>query len=191
MNKKDLKYGMFLQTKSKRYFFVDRMKNGDLCLRFRDGTNDIVELNQFDDKMICLFGDWTIEKIDNRNIVPPLCDLPEKFIVKNINNNKKYVAYSKMKNKINFADKKDRKIIRTKYCFNSEVTPNSGYSRDAEGNIISDWFNEVRDYYYIKQFGKMIEIQEGDIVLISEKDKLVVSYNYLLNNFNMENNIGI
>ena len=181
MNKENLKSGMFLKTKNGQYLQVE----GDdkLFFRFRDGTNNTIHLDQYDDELNCLYDAWSIVQIEDRNILPVLCNFPKTMTIRNINNNKKYKVYSKRNDQIKFADKKKTETITTRYSFNGEVGSKDGYYTDYYGNVTSDWFNEDVDHYYINHNGKEIEIEEDDFVLVNKSEKLVVSYRYLLDNF--------
>lgn len=181
MRKEEVFPGMFLEREDGNYFGVEE-KNGTIYFRFRDGSNDIVRLDQFDENLTHPIKGWSITKISNKKVIPPLCDCPETMMVRNTKNKKVYIAH---KNTEEFSDGKDTETITTRYQFNGEVGSKSGFYKDYEGNITSDWFDQEVDNFYIKKNGKKIFIEEDDFILTSGIKKDILSYQYLLENYEL------
>ena len=172
MKKSDLIEGMFLKTKNESYLLVEKAKDKSLFFRFRDGSNSIIKLDQFDDNLKCGIDEWSIVRCEERKILPPLCDMPSKLSIKNIHTGEIYDAFnSGYKKKL--CDGKDSKHI--------EHAPY--YDQGSEGVSLSEGYSEWVDYYYINSLGKKEYIREDDFILIGSNEKLLVTYRYLLNNF--------
>jgi hypothetical protein len=168
MNKRDIKNGMKLKMKNGK-ICTSLLLNGKMFFRFRDSTNDIIAIDQYDDNLNCGVDRWTITSEVKHELIPILIELPKVFSVKNIKTGEICEAHH---GDYGCYDVKEVKIEQHSYN-----------SNECEGVIDSTLFDEkVVKYYIFNKYGENVQVNE--IVLINSfNEKETLSYNSLCEHF--------
>lgn len=164
MNKDDIKEGMKLKMKNGS-FCTSFLHKGNICFRFRDGTNDFVSLEQYDENLNCGFDGWSIVSEWTYNLIPASKDLPKSFKVKHIKTGKIYSAF--------YHDVASWDEVHT------ETVQRACNFNECEGRIDNTLFEDkVMHYYIYDKYGQ--KIPANDIVLVDElNNKDTLSYKSL------------
>ncbi len=165
MNKKEIKNGMKLKMKDGQ-FCTSELIGESMVFRFRDGTNQFISLNEYDDNLNCPIDNWSIVEEIHRELFP--CQLPNIFMAKNIKSGKVYkCSYDR-----SYCDGYDVETTWETYNFN-----------ECEGVIDKNLYETKRErYYIINEYNEKVYV--SDIVLIDDNgDKSTISRKNLLYGF--------